>query len=1653
MASLDDDNIFDITEQLNFLFKNYFGVASTYERTPYYQEISVPSNKFLIGQDIFLDDIPDPPTLSLRWEKISGSEPTAFNLSSSDFATGGQILEDASGIIRKYVNLILDATPPSTNASYWKQDKDDNNVLADGMQFNYKWSGSGEKPYGIQLLKQQDMANEIISDATGGNWIYHNQDGVIFFPDYSSNIVDNDSNKPVFSFYKYIGRKGINKLFDESILFKENIVIRGTSTFESNIFAQDASFNHLEISGNLIIKDNLKLHGFATIYDKLDVSGVDVSNNLKAGTLNVTGNTTLGGTLDVADKATLSSKLDVSGVDVSNNLHVMHRIGIGTKIPTKELDVSGNVIISGQLDVSGVDVSNNLKAGTLNVTGNTTLKAKLDVSGVDVSNNLHVMHRIGIGTKTPTKELDVSGNVIISGQLDVSGVDVTGNTTLGGTLDVTNKATLSGQLDVSGVDVSNNLNVGGNLSVNGNLIVNKINYETKNINTTYKNTIINDNIITLGLDASNSNISYDTGFVFINNNTDASNVTLYWDKDDNAFIFAKTDSSGVAINDATLSVNRGELSDVHIKDLSANNASFNIVDISSLNINGLLNLGSTTIKTGQQGDIRYNPSTHQFEGYGNTWGGLGGVISLDQKTKITADSSGLKFIVDGSSAMIIKNNKDIEISGNVILKSSLDVSNNVDISGTLNVGKHAIFDNSMNIYGNLDVSGVLNVGDPSGFPVKIYQGNPEGTAGKKGEALMDSETNIIYINVGGTTWKATRAAIGSNDISGNEGDISKNFLGNTKFTNEAQIIYDTEQNAFYESSRSKTDAAGNGDVAFRELGYSFFRKNFEGSPPDPFFFFLTSDKRPDSITLRWTNPYQYPSGVSNSNETYLDASASTVNTQNNIYFPVVNRIMIQIKNIEKGTYETWGNFTSNTSKDIVDLSSGRCICSKHYPIPPYNNILTNITPNSTRTDIFDADLSGGRTSAVYELKDFANSITLYAKDYSPSDTDISSSILLNAKRVYPGGDKAAKELSPSTQGYEIKLWLENQYIKKDGTMTESDFNVIYLKDNNNEAINFLKVAPPSSPLNNDALIVFSDNNSNLISDVSDNNTIIELKIKDPSSSTSTQAPQGEDYNLLIKFIEIKFEYSNSSTSDIWTPCKKIYKTTSKANTFSELTDLISLDSSGVWGLSSAPLFSARVRDDGFHYYYIKLNNEFLGIANGNFQNYHKFRVSYKNGSQINPDEFGDPTESPSIQITEPPKPILSAVKMTAFDELTITLKDMSANLVDSSDNPLDTNNNRAVFLRDISFNITRQYGNENQISVIDISGLKGWSNNSTNTTTTPIFVSSRKEEKTSYIFTLPPGYLDPSETADLSYNFSLQIKNNINKKWSELSDELSIRITEPDMSNITINFTLSDISNNVLDISWNYPENGKRGIISSQTNVGLPKIQKFNLESTNFEIINTNGAIIGDNSHNILHAERGVDASNISLSFYSKVKAQGETPVNFDLSVNAYNEYINNFSSIFNTIDISASAPGIVQDLSALFHIIDGNQNFADISWNDPTEMGLTIAGVMKRNTIIQYDISATKISGNKYTPVANQQISYPTTFTSDVSNNDTTQHKTSMTDAPSKKKISNSSNSKFILPSSSYKIAIKATNSFGISGNWHDFPDEIKTDAPPPPN
>ena len=187
-------NNLDVAEQVNVLFKSSMGFPSTLETKPWYDETSVKYNNYVNGEDIFVEEIPDNPT---GWTSVTLSD---ISLNSNQLSTGGEVTEESTGIIRYYKRLILTAIPNSNNNSYYALDSDGNNILADGLQFNTKWSGSGPKPYPYTLNTQNAISadstapNELLQDSTGGNWMYDVRSGIIFFPDYSSSLCNNSSN-------------------------------------------------------------------------------------------------------------------------------------------------------------------------------------------------------------------------------------------------------------------------------------------------------------------------------------------------------------------------------------------------------------------------------------------------------------------------------------------------------------------------------------------------------------------------------------------------------------------------------------------------------------------------------------------------------------------------------------------------------------------------------------------------------------------------------------------------------------------------------------------------------------------------------------------------------------------------------------------------------------------------------------------------------------------------------------------------------------------------------------------------------------------------------------------------------------------------------------------------------------------------------------------------------------------------------------------------------------------------------------------------------------------------------------------------------------------------------------------------------------------
>ena len=148
------------------------------------------------------------------------------------------------------------------------------------------------------------------------------------------------------------------------------------------------------------------------------------------------------------------------------------------------------------------------------------------------------------------------------------------------------------------------------------------------------------------------------------------------------------------------------------------------------------------------------------------------------------------------------------------------------------------------------------------------------------------------------------------------------------------------------------------------------------------------------------------------------------------------------------------------------------------------------------------------------------------------------------------------------------------------------------------------MTPPSEPLDVSLNLAFND----LINtNVGNGNTIIELIVKDPKQTTTTN-----DFNSSINLVGVKLEYANTDTNNPddsdWSDVKKIYFKTSEISrenpqiTISSLDNLSTL-TNGVHNIN-------RLNDHGAitdadtntkYYYYIKLNNEFLDATDNQFK--------------------------------------------------------------------------------------------------------------------------------------------------------------------------------------------------------------------------------------------------------------------------------------------------------------------------------------------------------------------------------------------------------------------------------------------------------------------
>ena len=189
-------------------------------------------------------------------------------------------------------------------------------------------------------------------------------------------------------------------------------------------------------------------------------------------------------------------------------------------------------------------------------------------------------------------------------------------------------------------------------------------------------TEISDPISVLNKGSTLANV--DVGFVFNRDGGASSNVAFFWNETTDTFNLVSTTSTGGVNSNVAITA----YSDLRIRDLTGNTASFS--GTSAITIP----TGNTAQRpAGATGQIRFNTTTSQFEGYqGTSWSSLGGVRSVDNATYIIAES----YPGAGNNALYFYTNNTLQgnlsstgfnLTGNVL--ATTGTFNTLTVNGTV----------------------------------------------------------------------------------------------------------------------------------------------------------------------------------------------------------------------------------------------------------------------------------------------------------------------------------------------------------------------------------------------------------------------------------------------------------------------------------------------------------------------------------------------------------------------------------------------------------------------------------------------------------------------------------------------------------------------------------------------------------------------------------------------------------------------------------------------------------------------------------------------------------------------------------------------------------------------------------------------------------
>lgn len=491
----------------------------------------------------------------------------------------------------------------------------------------------------------------------------------------------------------------------------------------------------IEFKDSVVMDQSLNVTGALNVTGTSNLTGVVASGNVSASSLTVSGTSNLNsvsasGNVSASSLSVLNTSTFTGNI-IANNVSTFNsNVFANLNLHTKTFDVSNNSIFNGSITAKGI-TSNGVCTFNNPVVTNSSLVGNGNIHGfsLDISNNC-----ILNGPVSAISTVDISGNLTVN-KIDVDGVstfnvvsihnsDVFCNALVDISGNLTVKKMTASDVATHNADVVNNFNTHSNtLDISNNSIFNT---STHSGIATFNNTVDVSQNLNVGKNGNGSAVIDLTGQILIRDETNPSTIRMKIEYEPSLFGFAFTDETP------------GRIMNFRVR--TGDNLGYKLFYFSQEQV--YANMG---IYADAWLNVRYNKQLTLGDNNGAVWFG-----AAMQYVPNNAVTSGLNFYNKGVnnnegwytnfSHNNLSNNETPTFRMNYAnifslvphkMSSTLDVSGNTVIDGSLNVGSN------LTVAGNLTLSG-------AGKTIKYPDNTTQATAYTAANNTKLSNIGTIY---------------------------------------------------------------------------------------------------------------------------------------------------------------------------------------------------------------------------------------------------------------------------------------------------------------------------------------------------------------------------------------------------------------------------------------------------------------------------------------------------------------------------------------------------------------------------------------------------------------------------------------------------------------------------------------------------------------------------------------------------------------------------------------------------------------------------------------------------------------------------------------------------------------------------------------------